>query len=79
MAEDFREMAKGLLEKEADPALLALCGREVEEYICGYCGVTALPEGAGESFWREYGFVPAGGNVWEKSIRFDPQFLGERA
>ena len=39
----------------------------------------ALPEGAGESFWREYGFVPAGGNVWEKSIRFDPQFLGERA
>ena len=39
-------MARALLKKEADPALLSLCAQEVEDYICSYCGVTALPQGA---------------------------------
>ncbi|MGI5894263.1 MAG: hypothetical protein ACOX6P_06665 [Candidatus Merdivicinus sp.] len=41
---NFRDLAKALLPPDFDPELFEFCGDEVEQYICSYCSIPALPD-----------------------------------
>lgn len=45
MTAEILEMAKALLQNEVSEELLDFYAKDVEAYICAYCGVSAIPEG----------------------------------
>ena len=45
MTAEIMEMAKKLLEKEIPEELLQIYAKDVEAYICAYCGVSQIPAG----------------------------------
>ena len=45
MTAEIMEMAKKLLEKEISEELLQIYAKDVEAYICAYCGVSEIPTG----------------------------------
>ena len=45
MKEEILNLAAKLLPDGVDREKLALCGADVEEYICAYCSSSGIPEG----------------------------------